>query len=178
MQDLQKEGKAQTLFSGAPGIGSISHLAGLLVNDSLGIKTEFVQHTSGANVMTDIGGGRVDAYYGVVFEATSGTTTPVAVLSEQRSTALPDVPTVAEAGFPNAVASLWWGVFAPKGTPKNVVDKINHDIVTAMKGPDTAEFLKAQGLRVSDVSSEDFGAHVKSEIEKWTALAEKHGIRK
>jgi tripartite-type tricarboxylate transporter receptor subunit TctC len=178
IEDLQKVGKAQTLFGGAPGIGSISHLAGLMVNDALGIKTEFVQHTSGANVMTDIGGGRIDTYYGVVFEATSGITTPVAVLSEQRSTALPDVPTVAEAGFPNALAGLWWGVFAPAGTPKEITDKINKDIRTVMKAPDTADFLKSQGLRVSELSPQEFADHVKNALERWTAVSVKHGLRK
>ena len=77
----------------------------------------------------DIGGGRIDAYYGVVFEATSGTITPIAVLSEERSAALPDAPVIGEAGNPQARA-IWWVVFAIAGTPKEIVDKMNDDIIT------------------------------------------------
>lgn len=176
--EVQQAGKAQTLFTGSPGVGSITHLAGLTIDDTLGTKTEYVQHTSGANVMADIGGGRVDLYYGVVFEALAGPTTPVAILSPNRSPALPDVPTIAEAGYPDAEVRLWFGVFAPAGVPADVAAKINADITTVTKAADMAEFMKTQGLRSSELKPDEFAEVVAADIKRFTALAEKHGIRK
>lgn len=178
LDDLTREAKAQTIFSGAPGIGSISHLTQLLLNDTLGIKTEIVQHTSGGNVMADMGGERLDTYFGVVFEANSGTVTPVVVMSDKRSDALPNVPTIGELGYPQAKSNLWFGIFAPTGTPTEIVAKINKDIITVMKNPEQAEFLKAQGLKVSGATPAEFASQVYNDIGRWTALAEKYGLRK
>src|SRR5690606_5923911 len=90
LEDLKNEAGEQTIVAGTPGLGSIGHLSQLSVNEALGIETEFVAHTSGANVMADLGGGRVDTYFGMVFEATSGTAKPVVVMSADRSEVLPD----------------------------------------------------------------------------------------
>jgi tripartite-type tricarboxylate transporter receptor subunit TctC len=178
LQELQKQAKAQTIFAGTPGVGSLGHLGPLLVAENLGVKFEYVHQKSGAAVQTDLGGGRVDVATGVLFEANSGNSTPIAVMSDKRSPALPNVPTVAEAGFPNALANIWFGVFAPAGTPKDVVNKINKDIIALMQDPAAAEFLKTQALQTSNESPEQLGLRVKGEIEKWTALAEKNGLRK
>jgi tripartite-type tricarboxylate transporter receptor subunit TctC len=178
LQDLQKEAKAQKIFTGAPGVGSISHLTQLMLNEKLGITTDIVQHTSGGNVMTDMGGGRLDTYFGVVFEASNAAVTPVVVMSKERSAALPNVPTIVEAGYPDALAPLWFGVFAPAGTPKDIITKVNGDIIKVMKDPGSEEFLKAQGLKVSEMSPDEFGKMVEGDIKRWTALAEKNGLRK
>jgi tripartite-type tricarboxylate transporter receptor subunit TctC len=178
LQELQKQAKAQTIFAGTPGVGSLGHLGPLLVAENLSVKFEYVHQKSGAAVQTDLGGGRIDVATGVLFEANSGNSTPIAVMSDNRTPALPNVPTVAEAGFPNALANIWFGVFAPAGTPKDVVNKINKDIIALMQDPAAAEFLKTQALQTSNESPEQFGLRVKGEIEKWTALAEKNGLRK
>jgi len=178
LEDIRKEGKDKTLFTTTPGVGSITHLAGLLVNNALGITTEFVHHTSGANMLADIGGGRADISYVVEFEAKGGAGTPIAVISDKRSAAFPDLPTIAEAGYPDATLKLWFGVFAPAGTPKEIVDKINRDVIAVNKAPDMAEFLNIQGISYSEMTPDEFAKLVKSDIERYTALAEKHGIRK
>jgi tripartite-type tricarboxylate transporter receptor subunit TctC len=178
LEDMRKEGKDKTLFTTTPGVGSITHLAGLLVNNALGITTEFVHHTSGANMLADIGGGRADISYVVDFEAKGGAGTPIVVISDKRSAAFPDLPTIAEAGYPDATLKLWFGVFAPAGTPKEIIDKINRDIIAVNKAPASAEFLKIQGIRYSELKPDEFAKVVKSDIERYTALAEKHGIRK
>lgn len=176
--DLQREGKAQTIFYATPGLGSVTHLGQLLLNDTLGIKSEFVHYKSGAEMLTAVRGGRVDATIGILFEAKSGNGTPIAVMSSKRNPGLPDVPTVVESGFPNALASNWVGVFAPAGTPKEVVDKINRDIVSITKTPEAIAFFQAQALQASDDSPEEFATFVKNEIEKWTAVAERNNLRK
>lgn len=178
LQELHKQAKTQTIFGGTPGVGSLGHLGPLLVAETLGVKFDYVHQKSGAAVQTDLGGGRVDVATGVLFEVNNGNSTPIAVMSEKRSAALPNVPTVAEAGYPAALANIWFGVFVPAETPKELVDKINKDITTVMKAPEAASFLKAQALVTSDESPEQFGDRVKTEIAKWTALAEKNGLRK
>jgi len=178
LQELQKQSKAQTIFAGTPGVGSLGHLGPLLIAESLGVKFEYVHQKSGADVQTDLGGSRVDVATSVLFEVNSGNSTPIAVMSDKRSPALPNVPTTVEAGFPNALANIWFGVFAPAGTPSDVVNKINKDIAVVMKSPEAVDFLKGQALQVSDESPTEFGARVKGEIDKWTALAVKNGLRK
>ena len=178
LEDIRKQGKATKLFTTTPGVGSITHLAGLLMDNALGITTEYVHHTSGANMLADVGGGRADITYGVDFEAKTGAATPIALLSKKRSESFPNLPTIAEAGLPDATLQLWFGVFAPAGTPKAIIDKINHDIVAVNKAPDMAEFLKTQGISFSDMKSEEFAKLVRSDVERYTAVAEKHGMRK
>lgn len=178
LEDISKEGKGKRLFTTTPGIGSITHLAGLLVDNALGITTEYVHHTSGANMLADVGGGRADITYAVDFEAKSGAGTPIAVLSKNRSKSFPDLPTIAEAGHPEATMQLWFGIFAPTGTPKDIIDKINRDVIAVNKAPDMAEFLMMQGLSYSELKPEEFAELVRSDIERYTALAEKQGLRK
>ena len=157
--------------------GGVGSEALLLLNETLGIKTEFVHHKSGADVRTDLGGGSIDVRSGVLFEANTGNTKPIVVMSEKPSAALPDVPSGVEAGFLAAQANNWFGVFAPAGTPKDVVSKINKDIVAVMKSADAAGFLKAQALQPSEENPEQFEERVNGEIERWTALAEKNALR-
>jgi tripartite-type tricarboxylate transporter receptor subunit TctC len=178
LDDIRKEGKEKKLFTTTPGVGSITHLAGLLVDNALGITTEFVHHTSGANMLADVGGGRADISYVVDFEAKSGAGMPIAVLSKSRSAAFPGLPTIAEAGYADATLQLWFGVFAPAGTPKDIVDKVNRDIIAVNKAPDMEEFLKIQGLSYSELKPDEFAKLVTSDIQRYTALAEKNGIRK
>ena len=178
LQDLQKQAKAQTVFYATTGVGANPHFAGELLNDILGIRMQAVHYQGGAPAMTDLGGGRVDLYFATATEVQRGIGTPIAVMSEQRSAALPQVPTVAETGFPNALFGWWGGMFAPPGTPKAVVAKINEDILTVMSSPEAAKFLEQQGFRPpSKMSVDDFTRHVASEIEKWGMLADRHGIR-
>ena len=129
-------------------------------------------------MLTDLGGKRIDLFQGVLFEINNDYVTPIAVMSEKRSPGLPNVPTVGEAGFPNALANIWFGIFAPAGTPKDIVDKINKDMIAVMKTPAATEFIKTQAWELSDESSEKFAARVAADIAKWTAVAQKNGLRK
>lgn len=178
LADVKGQANAQTIFAATPGLGSLGHLGQLLLMDTMDVKMEFVHHTSGAAVLTDLGGGRVDTAIGVLFEAKSGNGTPIAVMSERRNPALPNVPTVVEAGFPAAQADIWFGVFAPAGTPQDVIEKINGDVVSVMKSQEGAAFLEKQATRPSNETPAQMSKRVNAEIDRWTALAEKHGVRK
>jgi tripartite-type tricarboxylate transporter receptor subunit TctC len=178
LDDVKKQAAAQTLFAGTPGVGSLGHLGQLLLADSLGTKFEYVHQTSGAAVLTDVRGGRVDTAVGILFEAKSGNAKPIAVMGDQRNPELPDIPTVVELGYAAAQATNWVGAFAPAGTPKEVVDKINSDIIAVLNSPEAATFLKTQALRTSDDNPEEFAAFVASELAKWRSVAAKNGLAK
>jgi tripartite-type tricarboxylate transporter receptor subunit TctC len=90
---------------------------------------------------------------------------------------LPDTPTVAEAGVPGFEVNVWFGMQAPAGTPKAVIDKLNRDIVTLLKEPEVVQRFRNQGVEVAASTPEQFGALVRSEITKWTQLIREANIR-
>ena len=101
----------------------------------------------------------------------------LAVIAPQRSATLPDVPTAAEAGMPNLEVITWYGVFAPAGTPRAIVTKLNHEINQAMQALDVKEKLAAQSTDAIIGTPEAFGAYVKKEIAKWAEVVRKAGIQ-
>ncbi len=175
--ELAEKAKAQKIFYGTTGVGSISHLAGQLLNDVLGADMEAVHFAGGSPAMVDLGGGRIDLFVASPSEAATGLGKPVATMSTVRLESMPDVPTVAEAGFPDAQAAAWWGVLAPTGISDVIVEKINGDVAKIMNSPEGIEFLRRQGAMPPQMSVAEFTAHVSGELERWSAFAEKHGIK-
>lgn len=109
--------------------------------------------------------------------ARSGRLRALAVTSSTRSPILPDVPAIAEAGVPGFEAATWNGLMAPAGTPKEVVAKLNADIVRVLRLPDTRERLAAQALEPIADSSAAFGAFISSEIERWGKVVKAAGLK-
>ncbi len=173
--------RAEGIFYGTTGVGSSTQFAAALFGDVVGLEFEPVHYPGGTDALIDIAGGRLDVYFGTVAQALSqieaGKVTAIAVTSAQRADALPDVPTVAEAGFPGTEMDNWWGVFAPAGTPQPVLEQLNAAITGAMTSDAAAEFLSRQGAIPAGMTQPEFAAHVASEIAKWRELAETHGIR-
>jgi tripartite-type tricarboxylate transporter receptor subunit TctC len=180
LADVVKQAKAQKIFYGTTGVGSITQFAAELLNDVAGTKMEPVHYKGGTDALIDMAGGRLDLYVGSVTQVlpsvANKTAKPVAIASKTRASALPDVPTVAEAGFPGAETDLWWGVFTSSGTPPEVVAKINEGVNTVMNTPEAAKFLETHGAIPMKMSVEEFKSHVSSELEKWKSLAKKHNI--
>jgi tripartite-type tricarboxylate transporter receptor subunit TctC len=176
LADLVRETKSQKIFYGTSGVGSLAHLTGELMNEVLGITMVPVHYAGGSEVMVDLGGGRVDVVFSSLTDISTGIGTPVAVMSERRSTALPNVPTVQEAGYPDTRVPNWWGVFAPAGTPKELIGRIHQDIVAVMGTAEAAEYLARQGAMASAMSTDAFASHVESELNKWKAIVEKQGV--
>ncbi|MBS7701036.1 MULTISPECIES: tripartite tricarboxylate transporter substrate-binding protein [unclassified Chelatococcus] len=181
LADLVKAAKTQKVFYGTTGVGSSTQFAGELLNDVAGIKMEPVHYKGGTDALVDMAGGRLDVYVGTVTQVLSSVTSnkakPVAIASKTRSKALPDVPTVAEAGFAGAEADIWWGVFAPSGTPDAVVTKINQGINKVMASQEATEFLAKHGAMPAEMSVAEFSDHVTKELAKWRELAVKHNIK-
>src|SRR5262249_33140143 len=95
----------------------------------------------------------------------------------QRSPVLPDIPTIAEAGVPGYEALNWWGILAPAGTPKEIVDKVHAALAAAQDSPETQKRLESEGAAVVRMSSEEFGRFMVSEMSKWEKVVKESGMK-
>jgi tripartite-type tricarboxylate transporter receptor subunit TctC len=112
----------------------------------------------------------------VVGQITAGKLTPLATAANKRSSALPDVPTMAEAGIPDFDTSLWFGLLAPVGTPRPIVEKLAAAAHKAMRAPDAIETLRKQGYEPLDAGPDEFASFMRSEIERWSEVARAAGL--
>jgi tripartite-type tricarboxylate transporter receptor subunit TctC len=96
---------------------------------------------------------------------------------EKRSPILPDLPTVAEAGVPGYVASNWWGIVAPAGTPQPIVEKLHDTIAGLLDSPDTKKFLDNEGAAPAHMSSAEFGKFIEAEVAKWGPVVKQAGMK-
>jgi tripartite-type tricarboxylate transporter receptor subunit TctC len=171
IKDLIEQAKKRPgqLTYGHSGIGSGTHFASELLNVSAGIKTVHVPYKGGAEVMTDAIAGRID--YGVVPMAPAvplvkaGRAHGIAVTTAARSSALPDVPTVAESGLPGYVYDGWFGVFAPSKVPAAIVRKLSEEVARILALPDVRERLQSVGMEPTPGSPQALHSLLTSEIE-------------
>lgn len=175
LQEFADAAKEQTVFYGTTGVGSSTQMTAEIFAKTAGIKMEPVHYKGGTDALVDLAGGRIDLYAGTITQVRStldsGKATALAVAGNKRASALPDVPTVAEAGFAGAESEIWWGVFAPAGTPMEIVEKINADINELMNTDASAEFLATQGAEPGRMSVQEFTDHVHSELAAWKGIA-------
>ncbi len=168
---------------GSAGAGSATHLGCVLLNYLIGVDITHVPYRGTGPAMQDLQGGRIDYLCEIVSTAKpqidGGTVKPIAIMTKERSKALPNVPTGLEQGTPNLEAYTWNAIFLPKGAPADVVKKLNDAAVQAMKTPAVRERLEALG---AVIVSEDratpqyLGQFLKSEIEKWAAPIKASGV--
>jgi tripartite-type tricarboxylate transporter receptor subunit TctC len=132
-------------------------------------------------MMTALLGGEVDLMItdipSVIGQIKAGTLRALAVTSPQRSPALPDTLTTAEAGLPGFEMYAWQALFAPAGTPPPIVEKVNAAFVQALKSPDVAQRIVASGSEVAASTAAELGAFQQSEIRKWTKVIRDAGIQ-
>jgi tripartite-type tricarboxylate transporter receptor subunit TctC len=164
------------------GSGTSTHLAGELFADLIGIKLEHIPYKGTPQAMQDVSGGSVTFMFDQLTAGLplvkAGKLRLIAVTSAKRSPLAPDVPTMAEAGIKNFEMSSWQAVYAPKGTPKPVVDKLNAEIVKVLKEPATHEKLeKTNGMEVVASSPEELTKVMQAEIPRWSALVKKSGAQ-
>jgi tripartite-type tricarboxylate transporter receptor subunit TctC len=180
LAELVKQARSQPILYGTAGLGGSGHFSSELLNEVAGVKMAPVHYRGGTDAMVDVAGERIDVYFGTVTQVLpfidGGKAVPAAIASKSRTPAFPDVPTVGEAGFPGAESDIWWGVFAPAGTPPAIVAKINADMNSVMGAPEAKDFLAKQGAFPSPMSVTDFTRLVVDEIAKWKLIAAKHGI--
>jgi len=168
---------------GSAGAGSATHLGCVLVNYVLNTNITHVPYSGIGPATTDLLGGRIDFLCDIITTAKpqidGGAVKPIAIMTKQRSPALPNLPTTAEQGVQNLEAYTWNALFLPKGAPANVVKKLNDAMVQAMKTPAVKEKLEGLGaVLVSDdrTSPEYLAKFVREEIAKWAAPIKASGV--
>jgi tripartite-type tricarboxylate transporter receptor subunit TctC len=169
-----------TITYGSPGNGTTIHLAGDLFEKAAGIKIRHVPYKGSNPAMMDALAGNVDLLVSSVPSAMgqikSGKLRPLAVTSAKRSTSLPDVPTVAEQGFKDFDVSTWYGVFAPAGTPKEIVTAVNAEINKLLATAEMKDAIHAQGAEPQAMTPEQFGAQLKADYQKWRSIVQGSGV--
>jgi tripartite-type tricarboxylate transporter receptor subunit TctC len=163
------------------GIGTSAHLATVLFMDVTGVKMQHVPYSQMAQSYSDIFSGRTEIWFttagGSLPHIRSGKVRALAVNGPARSKLLPELPTMIELGINMKDESSWYGFFAPKGTPKAIIDKVNRDLQTVIDMADMRERELALGYRFIGGPPERLAGHLKSEIAKWQEL-EKKGMFK
>ncbi|OZI37372.1 ABC transporter substrate-binding protein [Bordetella genomosp. 10] len=157
------------------GTGSIVHAAGELLNQRAGIKLRHIPYKGTGPALADTLSGTVDVFFSSAAAAIpmiqSGKLRALAVTTAERIPTLPDVPTVQESGVPDYAVPLWHGLIAPKGTPPEIVEKINAAVNSALQSTDLAEKLKAEGLTPAGGTSAEFASIIKNEVATWHKLS-------
>jgi tripartite-type tricarboxylate transporter receptor subunit TctC len=166
---------------GSGGSGTSNHLAGELFNILTGAKLTHVPYKGVNLAMQDVIAGRIDfVVIGVPAAAPhvrSGRLRALAVIAPQRLPALPEVPTVAEAGLSGFEVTTWYGVLAPAGTPRPIVARLNAELVKVMHSPEMRERLAGIGTNPVTSTPEEFAAYIHAEIGKWGDVIRKAGLK-
>jgi tripartite-type tricarboxylate transporter receptor subunit TctC len=164
---------------GSSGIGTSPHLSVELLKSMTGINLVHVPYKGGAQSSTDLLGGQIQLLITNLPEQIgyikAGKTRALGVSTTKRSPQLPDLPTISEAGVPGFDVTVWYGLCAPAGLPRALVDKVNADVAKAVLSPDTQRRLFDQGVEASRNSPEEFAAFIRAEVTKWAKVVRDSG---
>ena len=179
--DIAKAKPGELNYASA-GPGTSGHLATVLFSELTGVKFQHVPYNSLSQGVMDIMSGRISVWIvtlgGHLGNITSGKVRALAVSGESRAEQLPNVPTFKEIGVPFVAETSWYGIFAPKGAPKHVVEKVNRDVNTVLTLPDVKARGATLGYRFAGGAPDRLGALLKSEIVKWAGIADKAQLAK
>ena len=177
---LAKSRPGEILF-GTVGPGSLPDLCGELYAQRAGVKLVQVPYPGSPQITTDLIGGRIMMSFqiasSVIGQIKSGQIKALAVATGKRSDLLPDVPTMAEAGIADFDTPLWFGLLAPAGTPRPAIDKLAAAAKQGMHAPDSVDLLRKNGFAPEDMEPDQFGAFIKSEIARWSAVVSAADIK-
>lgn len=177
---LAKQKPGQLNYASS-GIGSNYHMAGELLKSLTGTDIVHVAYRGSSGARTDILGGQVQMMFDSIptmapfIEA--GKVKALGTSGKIRSVALPNVPTLDEAGVPGYLATIWIGMVAPKGTPRPIVELLNREINKIIARPDIKEAWEKQDAKPDPMTPEEFGAHIEAEITKWAKLIKTNNIQ-
>jgi tripartite-type tricarboxylate transporter receptor subunit TctC len=166
---------------GSPGVGTSPHLTGELLKMLTGTDIVHVSYKGNAEALTDLVSGRVSIVFTgvppVVPLVKAGRVRLLATTGRQRTAQLPHVPTIVEAGLPGAQVLIWYGVVAPIATPKELVARLNREIVKIMQAPDIRERFSQQGIEPETSTPEQFAQLIREEYARWTKVIRTTGIK-
>jgi tripartite-type tricarboxylate transporter receptor subunit TctC len=173
--------RPEQLTYGSAGIGSSGHLGGALFETLTGTKMVHVPYKGMGIAVSDLMGGQVSMVFGtslsVMPHARSGRLRALATTGARRSPALPDLPTVAEAGVPGYEAGLWYGFLGPARLPPEIVRRLNAEIVAVLKLAEIRERLAGQGVDARPSTPEEFARLLVADLDRWAKVVQRAGIR-
>jgi len=180
--DLIAAAKAGPRLSyGSFGNGSSFHIYGETVKRAMGVEMTHVPYKGEALILNDLLGGQINVGFNSIGTALpqikAGKVRPLAIVGASRSKALPDVPAFPELGVPKLNGGAWFGILAPAGTPKAVVEKISADINFFLNQPDMQKWLRDQGLEPTGMTPDQFAQFIKADLAKWRQLITELGIK-
>jgi tripartite-type tricarboxylate transporter receptor subunit TctC len=162
------------------GTGNQSHLAAEIFAGAIGAQMLHVAYKGEAPAITDLVGGQVDMIFGtapaLLGQVKAGKLRALAVGQPRRASAAPDVPSIAEAGYPQVLVTGWTGLVAPTGTPVPVIKRLHDEVVKVLAMPDVRETLAKAGAEPVGSTPEQFGEFIRSETQKWAAAVKRAGI--
>ncbi|HEV8106084.1 MAG TPA: tripartite tricarboxylate transporter substrate binding protein [Burkholderiales bacterium] len=181
VNELVRFSKTNPLNFASSGNGGAPHMAAELFKSETGASITHVPYKGSGPAVADLVGGRVqmmfDAAPSLIQHVKSGKLRVLAAASAQRNRLLPEVPTFAELGYPKVAVSLWYGLLAPAGTPRPVIDRLNRETVKALDSADVREKLLAQGAEPMPGTPEAFGAFMREEMAKWAPVVKQAGVK-
>lgn len=170
-----------SLINGSPGQGTSPHLSAELFKIMSGIKLEHVQYKGAGMAIVGLLAGEVPVMFTTPPTAMpylkANRLRPLGVTTLARIEALPDVPTISEAGVPGYESVQWFGMLVPAGTPRPIVDRLHQELTRTLRAPDMKERLTSLGLTAVGSTPEEFGAYIKAETEKWAKVIKSMGIK-
>ena len=183
ISELVAQAKARpgAINYGSGGNGSVTHLALEMLKSRAGVNLMHVPYKGIAQMLTDLMGNQISLASPAVASALphvrAGKIKALAVTSAMRSSAFPEVPTVAEAGFPDFDVAAWNGLMAPAGTADEIINKIHTDVVRIAQTPDFIDQLRRQGMEPDGLGPPAFRAYINAELVKWTKLVREAGAK-
>jgi len=163
------------------GVGGAGHLAGELLKGMAHIDIVHVPYKGGGPAMQGFLGGQVDSFFATpissISQIKSGRARAIATTGSKRAKLMPDVPTVAEQGFPGYEALNWYGYLAPAGTPKEIVDRLHKEIAKALASPKVIEQMEKTGVEPLAMTPDEFGRYIKREYDTWGKVVKEAGIK-
>ena len=177
---MAKERPGKLTF-GSSGIGGAHHLSGEMLCQQAGVKMVHVPYKGGAPAATDLLGGHLSIMFEMGYAALpsiqSGKVRALAVTSSKRLAILPDVPTMAEAGFPGFESFNWQGVVGPAKMPRPIIERLNRELNGILQIPQIRESIVSLGSEIAGGTPEDFGRFIQAEMEKWAKVIREGNIK-
>src|SRR5262249_57364906 len=174
--------KPDQMSFGSSGVATGTHLSGELLKVMTGIKMIHVPYGGSPQAVTDLLAGRIQVLFSpastVLQHVKEGKLVALASTEARRTAIAPELPTMAEAGLPGVETGLWFGLLAPAGTPKAVVDKLNRTGNEALKADEVTKALVPQGIDLVGGSADDFAKYLDSEMRRWATVAVAAGLKK
>jgi tripartite-type tricarboxylate transporter receptor subunit TctC len=175
------KGKPDDVTFASPGNGTVAHLSGELVQKAANVKFQHIPYKGAAQALTDLMGGQVQIYMSSIPTALAqikgGKLRALAVTAAKRVPDLPDVPTIAESGYPGFESSTWFGFLVKAGTPEPIIKRLNTDLVRVLQMPEVREKIAAEGATVLSGTPAEFASFLKEEIVKWGKVVKESGAK-